>query len=86
MVAYEQPLTMPQEPVPAEGTFLEQVLDHIARLQAIGKVDMDIDMSIAFVGDKRVLADIALLADNGYGEDNFGNNIDLPDALKYLRR
>ena len=39
-----------------------------------------------FHGDRRVLADLKLLAEHGYGEDNFGNNIALPPALSYLRR
>ena len=30
--------------------------------------------------------DIALLAESGYGEDDFGNNIPLPDRLRYLRQ
>ena len=43
-------------------------------------------MTAQFVGDKRVLADIRLLAECGYGEDKFGNNIALPEKLAYLRR
>jgi hypothetical protein len=43
-------------------------------------------LNITFVGDKRVLADIEILAHHGYGEDSFGNNIPLPKALAYLRR
>jgi hypothetical protein len=35
---------------------------------------------------RRVLEDIKLLADNGYGEDDFGNNLPLPEKLSYLRR
>jgi len=30
--------------------------------------------------------DIELLAENGYGEDNSGNNIPLPEQLTYLRQ
>jgi hypothetical protein len=51
----------------------------------MGKIDIGIDMTVQFVGDKRVLADIQLLADHGYGEDNFGNNVALPKKLAYLR-
>ncbi|MEJ2704569.1 MAG: hypothetical protein P8Z79_19215 [Sedimentisphaerales bacterium] len=43
-------------------------------------------MEAKFIGDKRVLFDIKLLAESGYGEDNFGNNIPLPEKLSYLRR
>lgn len=34
----------------------------------------------------RVLEDIKLLAENGYGEDDFGNNLPLPARLSYLRK
>jgi hypothetical protein len=34
----------------------------------------------------RVLEDIRTLAENGYGEDKFGNNIVLPKNLSYLKR
>ena len=43
-------------------------------------------MKVTFIGDKRVLNDIKLLAESGYGEDKFGNNVALPDELSYLRR
>jgi hypothetical protein len=64
----------------------EQVIEEIARLQATGKIDIPLDLNVRLVGDRRVLEDIKLLADNGYGEDNFGNNIQLPSELTYLRR
>jgi hypothetical protein len=53
---------------------------------ALGKIDVDTDMMVTFIGDKRVLVDIKLLAESGYGEDKFGNNVHLPDKLAYLRR
>ena len=88
LILYEQPLQLPDEheQKQREGTLLEQVIDEIARLQATGKIDTDIDLNVMFVGDKRILADIKLLAESGYGEDNFGNNIALPQELTYLRR
>ena len=86
LVIYEQPLKLPDAPVCSEGTVLQRIVEEIARLQATGKIDIHADLSIEFVGDKRVLADIKLLADNGYGEDNSGNNIPLPKRLAYLRR
>jgi hypothetical protein len=88
LILYEQPLQLPDEheQKQREGTLLEQVIDEIARLQATGKIDTDIDLNVMFVGDKRILADIKLLAEAGYGEDNFGNNIALPQELTYLRR
>jgi len=88
VVIYEQPLKMPpgDKPAPKEATLLEKVVNQIARLQATGKIDIETELNIVFLGDKRVLADIELLANCGYGEDNLGNNIPLPEALAYLRR
>ena len=43
-------------------------------------------VTATFRGDRRVLADLELLAANGYGEDAYGNNIALPPELSYLRR
>jgi hypothetical protein len=86
LILYEQPLQLQAEPVQREGTLLERVIDETARLLAIGKIDINADLNATFVGDKRVLADIKLLAESGYGEDNFGNNVALPKELAYLRR
>ncbi|UCG55574.1 MAG: hypothetical protein JSU70_11975 [Phycisphaerales bacterium] len=86
LILYEQPLQLPDEPASKEGTLLEKVMDEMARLLALGKIDVDTELTATFVGDKRVLADITLLAECGYGEDNFGNNIPLPKKLVYLRR
>jgi hypothetical protein len=86
LILYEQPLQLPEEPARAQGTLLEKIVDEMARLLAIGKIDVDTQMTARFIGDKRVLADIKLLAESGYGEDKFGNNISLPEKLTYLRR
>ncbi len=86
LVMYEQPLELPERICGSEGTLLEKVTSEAGRLLAMGKIDISIDMTAQFVGDKRVLADIQILAENGYGEDSFGNNIPLPKQLVYLRR
>jgi len=86
LILYEQPLQLAEDITRKEGTLLEQVIDEIAQLLAIGKIDVDADLKANFIGDKRVLADIKLLAEHRYGEDNFGNNIPLPEGLEYLRR
>jgi len=86
LLLYEQPLQLPTEPTGREGTLLEKVTDEMARLLAMGKIDVDAKLTATFIGDKRVLADIKLLAESGYGEDNFGNNVPLPEGLVYLRR
>jgi hypothetical protein len=58
----------------------------IALYLALGKIDIISDTKVEFSGDKRVLHDIQILAENGYGEDKFGNNIFLPKELSYLKR
>jgi len=58
----------------------------IALYQALGKIDIITDTKVIFQGDKRVLRDLEVLANNGYGEDKYGNNIVLPKELSYLRR
>ena len=85
LIMYEQPLSLSDEPVDKEGTITEQVVCEINRLLLAGKIDVDSGLRAKFIGDKRVLADIQLLAESGYGEDSFGNNIALPEKLEYLR-
>lgn len=86
LVIYEQPLPL-EELQPKEGETLSQfAADEIARMLAMGKIDIESDVTVTFIGDKRPLTDIRLLAEHGYGEDSFGNNIPLPEKLLYLRR
>ncbi len=86
LVIYERPLPL-EELRPESGEPLSQfVVDEITRLLVMGKIDIEARLQVAFVGDRRVLDDIRLLAESGYGEDNFGNNIPLPKKLSYLRR
>jgi hypothetical protein len=86
LILYEQPLQIPDEPSQSGGTLLEKVIDEMAQLLVLGKIDINTELTVTFVGDKRVLEDIKLLAESGYGEDKLGNNIHLPDKLAYLRR
>ena len=87
LVIYEQPLDTSQIRTRAEcPSLMEQIVEEVARLQATGRIDIHADMTVRITGDKRVLDDIRILAQNGYGEDNFGNNIALPKELSYLRR
>ncbi|MCL2520789.1 MAG: hypothetical protein FWE37_07310 [Spirochaetaceae bacterium] len=58
----------------------------VARYMAMGKIDGKLDLKLTFEGDKRVLEDIKILAEHGYGEDLFGNNVVLPKELAYLTR
>jgi hypothetical protein len=86
LIMYEQPLQPPDElAIAKQGTMLEKVIEQVSQLFALGKIDIDTDLIVTFIGDKRVLADIKLLAESGYGEDNFGNNVPLPERLAYLR-
>ena len=86
LVLYEQPLELPERTCAGEGTLLEKVTSETAKLLAMGKIDIGIDVTAQFVGDKRVLSDIQALAQCGYGEDNYGNNVPLPKQLAFLRR
>lgn len=58
---------------------------YIKHFMSIAKIDIRSDITITFRGDNRALNDIKLLAENGYGEDEYGNNIVLPPELAYLR-
>jgi hypothetical protein len=86
IMLYEQPLKLPDEPAARHGTMLDRVVAEVTRLLALGKIDIESDIEVTFTGDTRVLADLKLLAEAGYGEDKFGNNIPLPEMLQYLRR
>ena len=86
VVVYEQPLPSVEGQLREGQPVLSCVVEAVARLQALGKIDIITPVSATFRGDRRVLADLHLLASNGYGEDAYGNNIALPEALHYLRR
>ena len=86
IINYSQEFTFPDFKPVVEETLGEFANRAIAFLLAQGKIDLKTDLTVTFKGDKRVLADIQLLADSGYGEDNYGNNIVLPKELSYLRR
>ncbi len=86
VVIYRQPLEFSEEAGRRDGGVLGNAVAEIAHLQASGQIDIRTDLTVAFVGDKRVLDDVDLLARHGYGEDAFGNNVVLPPALAYLRR
>ncbi|NLF32236.1 MAG: hypothetical protein GX591_15275 [Planctomycetes bacterium] len=86
VVIYEKPLKMPDSQAPTEGVLTDWVIDELARLQALGKIDIQTELPVTFIGDRRVLSDIEILARCGYGEDLMGNNIPLPPEIGYLRR
>ncbi len=86
VILYEQPLPAIESQLGDRQPVLSFIVDAVARLQALGKIDIVRSVTATFRGDRRVLADLELLAANGYGEDAYGNNIALPEALSYLRR
>jgi hypothetical protein len=86
IVLYQQPLQLSDRIGCRDGGVLENTVAEIALLQATGQLDIRTDLTVTFIGDKRVLRDLDALARHGYGEDAFGNNVVLPKALSYLRR
>ena len=65
-------------------TLQELMLSVIATLHAQRKINIIFDCKVTFRGDVRVLDDIRILAENGYGENETGANIPLPRKLTYL--
>jgi len=86
LVLYERNLPFEEIKTLPDETAGEYVSRALIQLLTMGKIDVIMDISVTFLGDQRVLQDIKLLADNGYGEDDFGNNLPLPEKLSYLRR
>ncbi len=66
------------------GTLNEVVRAVIISLTAKRHLDLAVEVKVLFRGDIRVLNDIRILADNGYGENEYGANIPLPTELGYL--
>jgi hypothetical protein len=75
LVIYRQPLELPPQPAAASGTVLQRIIQELSQLQATGKIDIAADLWARFSGDHRVLH-----------EDNYGNNVELPRELTYLRQ
>jgi hypothetical protein len=86
LVLYERNLPIQEIKPQKEESVPEYICRVLIQLLTMGKIDVVLDINIAFHGDQRVLQDIKLLADSGYGEDDFGNNLPLPENLSYLRR
>ncbi|MBI9108430.1 MAG: HPr family phosphocarrier protein [Spirochaetales bacterium] len=86
IINYSAEFILPDLKSISEETLGEFANRAIASLLAQGQIDLKTDLSVSFQGDKRVLADLEILAACGYGEDCYGNNIVLPKELSYLRR
>ncbi|MBI9097155.1 MAG: hypothetical protein JEY91_01695 [Spirochaetaceae bacterium] len=86
IINYSTEFSLPEINRIQEETLGEFANRAIAYLLAQGKIDLKTDLTVSFRGDKRVLADLEILANCGYGEDSYGNNIVLPKELSYIRR
>ena len=86
LLIYENSFSFEELDPIGDETLIDYVKRAITTYLALGKIDISSDLTVTFTGDKRVLKDIKILAENGYGEDTFGNNIVLPPELSYLRR
>jgi hypothetical protein len=86
LVLYDRNIPLEEIRSLPEETAAEYIARALIQLLTMGKIDVVMDINVIFTGDQRVLQDIKLLADNGYGEDDFGNNLPLPAKLAYLRR
>ncbi len=73
-------------PLQNENESIEDYMKNtLINLQYTGILDVKSSTKITFKGDERALRDIQILAENGYGEDDLGENIDLPPELDYLK-
>jgi hypothetical protein len=86
LVLYEREVSLEEIQPRADECLEEFVTRALLELLTVGKIDVTTELSAEFAGDRRVLEDIRLLAENGYGEDDFGNNLPLPTRLEYLRK
>ena len=86
IILYEKNLSMNGN-LPEIGESPEEFFKRIITLfLASGKIDIRSNLYVNFYGDKRVIQDLRILAEAGYGEDKYGNNIILPPELVYLKR
>lgn len=86
IVLYDSRLSFDDINIEEEATLAEFAARYVVHLMSVAKMDIRSDMTVTFVGDSRALGDLEILARNGYGEDDMGNNIVLPDELSYLSR
>lgn len=86
LVLYDRNLTLEGFGLRAAESTPELVTRALTGMLTMGKIDVEMEIMATFYGDRRVIEDIRLLAENGYGEDDFGNNLPLPAKLQYLRK
>lgn len=86
LVLYDRNLGLEGFGLRTDESLPELVTRALTGMLTMGKIDVEMEIMATFYGDRRVLEDIRLLAQNGYGEDDFGNNLPLPAKLQYLRK
>jgi hypothetical protein len=86
IVLYDAKLSFDDLQIEEEQTLAEFASRYVVHLMSVAKMDIRSDITVTFVGDSRALNDLRILAENGYGEDDMGNNIVLPQELSYLSR
>jgi hypothetical protein len=86
IILYDTTLPFDELAPSDDDTMIGLVSMYIRHYMSISKIDVENDLTAVFQGDNRALIDIKLLAETGYGEDKFGNNIVLSPELSYLRR
>lgn len=86
IILYDSALSFDDLELLDNETFADLSARYIKYYLSLGKIDIQSDLKVLFRGDNRALIDLKILAENGYGEDKYGNNIVLPPELAYLRR
>lgn len=86
LVIYSEDLDLDSIRATDGETLGEYAKRAIAQLLVEGSIDIKAEIGVTFRGDKRALDDLRILAEGGYGEDQFGKNVPLPPELSYLKR
>lgn len=86
VVLYDTNLDLEGMKAAGDETLAELATHVVRHYVSVGKMDLRSDLTVCFAGDNRALHDLEILANNGYGEDELGNNIVLPEELSYLKR
>ncbi len=86
IILYDTNLSFEDLDVEPGETLAEYASRYVVHLMSVAQMDVRSDIGVRFTGDSRALNDLEILANNGYGEDDIGNNIVLPQELSYLSR
>jgi len=86
VVVYDSSLEVDDLDFSGDATLAESATHCIRHLVSVAKMDVISNIMVQFKGDSRALRDLEILAAHGYGEDELGNNVVLPEELAYLSR